>query len=1036
MSPASVPESSDLVAYVEVLTCGHDALQSSLLLSIERRASYGTGTTVIRRYIFDVPEELVRFCGTHKYKLHKLAGVFCTSGCKTTGLPELFLFAGKMLGLPSLHARGPKGMTAFVETTLYTMGGARSTKILAADASAPMSIACQRDEDALCYEDEHVRIYAVNAAATDTGERPAAKKRRAGSGGSAPHRATVGYRCCLKAGGVDVLVLPDGAAAVGADSSEEPVSPFVVHLGRRPDGSGAREIGLTCSGRRRGLHKFHERLCRWRFLCPELLLPDAPVAESSTSTSPDPILRAYILPAAKLESGYDEVVDRPAVLEELQAELQEWQLMETLKTVQAEVSRAPTDREQPEFVFLGTGSAQPTSKRGQSAILVRLQNFLCMLDCGGGTWGQMVRLFGEQGAERLVDDLSMVWISHAHADHCAGLPALLRHRTLPGLKVVAPQRVARYWKAYVEFAGCGPGGAAAAPHLSHHNSFKRPDEAGWPEVVMSVPVMHMDVSYALLLRKGSVQAAYSGDCRPSDSLVAAALEDKAGHPSVQTFLIHEATFNPDEQDKAIFNKHSTTLEALKIGERMAATGVLLTHFSQRYAGIELTGSSTGSNGNRRNSEDTSAMNTQQNASTMCQNCEAAAVPPGCQSAVTGINMAGAAFDGMRINAAQLKAFGSARHVFEDYWLRKFEKTEKLRKTQMPVERQPHPGALFPRSYFQKAGCASSAAADRPSQNTVSEGNEDKKVCEMSLQSRLRAFYLRVNPEKATDAVRVARLFEGKEHFLNSKLHERYGEDLRDMVQHTETTEGRSSSDSESAEGGHATMSIIRARKRPPPAVAAESERQNASARRALQLPPPPPPPPPPAPKLLAMPAAIRARDTEGCLMTIDLTDDVSQPRTETARIRINATLQAAAAACSPAEAAQKPMSPSRKPQKKTFESSSSDEEDAPGREQGVHRVFEMEQTLGLSRQRRATGPAAADGALDDLQRKLKAFYMQHNPAKVSDAATLARMFLGKVDQLNERLRARYNGLDLSSAPGVREDTVAALGEASDSSSVE
>ncbi|CAK0853970.1 unnamed protein product, partial [Prorocentrum cordatum] len=35
--------------------------------------------------------------------------------------------------------------------------------------------------------------------------------------------------------------------------------------------------------------------------------------------------------------------------------------------------------------------------------------------------------------------------------------------------------------------------------------------------------------------------------------------------------------------------HSTTLEALEVSRRMRARGVLLTHFSQRYAGIRLEG---------------------------------------------------------------------------------------------------------------------------------------------------------------------------------------------------------------------------------------------------------------------------------------------------------------------------------------------------------------------------------------------------------------------------------------------------------------
>ena len=48
----------------------------------------------------------------------------------------------------------------------------------------------------------------------------------------------------------------------------------------------------------------------------------------------------------------------------------------------------------------------------------------------------------------------------------------------------------------------------------------------------------------------------------------------------------------------------------------------------------------------------------------------------------------------------------------------------------------------------------------------------------TLEARLRAFYLQLNPEKCDDAVKVARLFAGRESALDAKLRERYNEDLQ------------------------------------------------------------------------------------------------------------------------------------------------------------------------------------------------------------------------------------------------------------------
>jgi ribonuclease Z len=54
-----------------------------------------------------------------------------------------------------------------------------------------------------------------------------------------------------------------------------------------------------------------------------------------------------------------------------------------------------------------------------------------------------------------------------------------------------------------------------------------------------------------------------------------------------TLLIHEATFENDLIEDALEKRHSTTEEAVKVGERMNAHSVLLTHFSQRYPKVPI-----------------------------------------------------------------------------------------------------------------------------------------------------------------------------------------------------------------------------------------------------------------------------------------------------------------------------------------------------------------------------------------------------------------------------------------------------------------
>ena len=63
---------------------------------------------------------------------------------------------------------------------------------------------------------------------------------------------------------------------------------------------------------------------------------------------------------------------------------------------------------------------------------------------GEGSYGQLVRRYGADGAADVVRRLRCVWISHIHADHHAGLPRLLalRQRILGDAAPPLPVRVA------------------------------------------------------------------------------------------------------------------------------------------------------------------------------------------------------------------------------------------------------------------------------------------------------------------------------------------------------------------------------------------------------------------------------------------------------------------------------------------------------------------------------------------------------------------------------------------------------------------
>jgi ribonuclease Z len=70
-----------------------------------------------------------------------------------------------------------------------------------------------------------------------------------------------------------------------------------------------------------------------------------------------------------------------------------------------------------------------------SGHLVRIPDWgNLLLDAGEGTWGQMARYFGTDPARQsnvwqALRELKCIFVSHAHADHHAGLAKILAMRT-------------------------------------------------------------------------------------------------------------------------------------------------------------------------------------------------------------------------------------------------------------------------------------------------------------------------------------------------------------------------------------------------------------------------------------------------------------------------------------------------------------------------------------------------------------------------------------------------------------------------------
>ncbi|CAB5203992.1 unnamed protein product [Rhizophagus irregularis] len=234
---------------------------------------------------------------------------------------------------------------------------------------------------------------------------------------------------------------------------------------------------------------------------------------------------------------------------------------------------------------LGTGSTFPSKYRNVSATLIKIpNNGFILLDVGEGTLGSMSRHFGPYDQPH---------------DHHLGIVRVLKkwneiHKGVDDatISVFGPSRLRKWLDEYSDVEDIG---------FSKVKFIDNKDLLFWKQQkgnntsldslqylknsmginkVETVAVIHCPNSFGISIEHSDGwKIVYSGDTRPCDDLV------RVGKDA--TLLIHEATFENDLTEQALSKNHSTTEEAVSVGERMNAHTLLLTHFSQRYPKVPV-----------------------------------------------------------------------------------------------------------------------------------------------------------------------------------------------------------------------------------------------------------------------------------------------------------------------------------------------------------------------------------------------------------------------------------------------------------------
>ncbi|XP_076036405.1 ribonuclease Z [Oratosquilla oratoria] len=310
------------------------------------------------------------------------------------------------------------------------------------------------------------------------------------------------------------------------------------------------------------------------------------------------LLTYYLRPRKKLQREIGTIIDPKTYIQECYDNEGFEEALKAFKDSVGELKES-SGEEHPHIVFLGTGSCIPNKTRNTSGILLNLSlDKSLLLDCGEGTYGQMVRYYGIQGADKLLQNLSAIYVSHLHADHHIGLINLLLARRkafqkmqvskVPPLVLLAPSRIMNYLSSYHANFEDILENISLTPNHKFLTSRQDVEKEAHKELCHTLDMKAVDMTYVehcpnsfgvALTHTNGWKVVYSGDTMPCKGLVDIGQDCD--------LLIHEATMEDELLEDALIKTHSTTSQAIQIGVEMKAKHIILTHFSQRYAKVPL-----------------------------------------------------------------------------------------------------------------------------------------------------------------------------------------------------------------------------------------------------------------------------------------------------------------------------------------------------------------------------------------------------------------------------------------------------------------
>ena len=276
-----------------------------------------------------------------------------------------------------------------------------------------------------------------------------------------------------------------------------------------------------------------------------------------------------------------------------------------------------------ELQFLGTGAGVPAKHRNVTSIALKLldeRNEVWLFDCGEGTQMQILR------TSIRPRKIEKIFITHLHGDHIFGLPGLLSSRSFQGgdtpLEIYGPKGIETFIKTSLAVSQTRLGYALEFIELTE-------DQPIFEDQQFSVYTKKLDhgidsFGYRVVehdhkgelqvdklkelaipagpiygkLKKGETVTlddgrtingkAFVGPDKKGRIVTILGDTRKTGNSVLlaqdSDVLVHESTFNKNEEKMARNYYHSTTHQAAEIAKEAKTNKLLLTHISARYLG--------------------------------------------------------------------------------------------------------------------------------------------------------------------------------------------------------------------------------------------------------------------------------------------------------------------------------------------------------------------------------------------------------------------------------------------------------------------